>query len=326
MRADRLLLLLAHLEARGRLTTDRLAEELDVSRRTVLRDLYALRVAGFPVNTESGPGGGCWLEDSFRNRLLHLSRDEIAALFSLSIPSPLVELGVGGDLKSALVKLSAAFPASDDGVGRRTQPRIHLDSAPWTAPVDSAQYLALLHRAVLEDRWVRATFLRARTIRSSRRIAPYGLVAKATTWHVVWAGEDEHLRVDRAASILEAELLRETFSRPARFDLEEFWTAWRRQQEASGPQLAVTVRASRAALDALRQGALAPEDAPDATHLSADLRPHCVRLRFGSIEEARSQLLAFGGSVEVLDPLALRLTLADFAEQALRVYDERERR
>ena len=320
MRADRLLLLLALLESRGRLTTDHLARELEVSRRTVLRDLFALRVAGFPVNSVAGPGGGCWLEDSFRSRLLHLSRDEIAALFSLSVPSPLVELGVGGDLKGALLKLSAALPTSGDGAGRRAKPRVHLDSAPWTAPADSAQYLALLHRAVREDRWVRVTFLRARTIRSSRRIAPYGLVAKATTWYVVWAGEDEHLRVDRAASILEAELLRETFSRPARFDLEEFWTAWRRKKEGSGHQLTVTARVSRAALDALRHAALAPEEAPDATHLPDDLHPYCVRLRFSSIEEARSQLLAYGGSVEVLEPLALRLTLADFAVQASRIY------
>jgi predicted DNA-binding transcriptional regulator YafY len=139
----------------------------------------------------------------------------------------------------------------------------------------------------------------------------------------VWAGEDGRLRVDRAVGIVEAELLRDTFSRPARFDLEEFWTAWCRKQEGSGPQLAVTARVSRAALDALRHAALAPEEAPDATHLPDDLHPYCVRLRFSSIEEARSQLLAYGGSVEVLEPLALRLTLADFAEQTARVYAAR---
>jgi len=323
MRADRLLLLLALLESRGRLTTDHLARELEVSRRTVLRDVFALRVAGFPVNSVAGPGGGCWLEDSFRNRLLHLSRDEIAALFSLSVPSPLVELGVGGDLKGALLKLSAALPASGDGAGRRAKPRVHLDSAPWTAPTDSAQYLALLHRAVLEDRWVRATFLRARTIRSSRRIAPYGLVAKATTWYVVWAGEDGRLRVDRAVGIVEAELLRDTFSRPARFDLEEFWTAWCREQEGSGPQLTVTARVSRAAFDALRQETLAPEEMPDAADPHDVVRPYCIRLTFRSVEEARAQLLAYGGSVEVLEPLALRLTLADFAIQTAEVYAAR---
>jgi predicted DNA-binding transcriptional regulator YafY len=145
-------------------------------------------------------------------------------------------------------------------------------------------------------------------------------VAKATTWYVVWAGEDGRLRVDRAVGIVEAELLRETFSRPARFHLEEFWTAWCRKQEGSGPQFTVTARVSRAALDALRHAALALEDVADAMHLPDDLHPDCVRLRFSSIEEARSQLLAYGGSVEVLEPLALRLTLADFAVQASRIY------
>jgi predicted DNA-binding transcriptional regulator YafY len=83
--------------------------------------------------------------------------------------------------------------------------------------------LSTLHQAVLEDRWVRATFNRAHDIRSVRRIAPYGLVAKATTWYLVWAGEDAQLRVDRLARILDVELESETYARPEAFDLAEFW-------------------------------------------------------------------------------------------------------
>lgn len=324
MRADRLLLLLTLLQERGRMTTDQLADELEVCRRTVIRDLYALRVAGFPVDTERGPHGGCSLDDDFRNRLLRLSRNELSALFMTSVPAPLVELGVAADLKGALRKLSAALPAAHSDAERRVKQRIHLDSVPWSTPQESLQCLSTLHQAVLEDRWVQVTFERVDRIQSARRIAPHGLVAKAATWYVVWAGEDGRLRVDRVARVLEAELERGTFTRPEDFDLSGFWNAWCRNQEASGPHLLVTVRVSSAALDDLQSSsAVSIEVAGEGAGPRDVLRPHCVRMRFASVEEARSRLLAYGGSVEVLEPLALRLTLADFAEQAVRVYEAR---
>ncbi|MEW5826436.1 MAG: WYL domain-containing protein [Candidatus Bipolaricaulota bacterium] len=321
MRADRLLSLLALLESRGRLTTDHLARELEVSRRTILRDLFALRVAGFPVNSEAGPGGGCWLEDDFRNRLLHLSQDELSALFSVSIPAPLVELGVAGDLKGAFAKLASALPAVRGDTESRMRQRIHLDSVPWSAPSEAVPHLATLHRAVLEDRWVRGAFLRAGGVKSARRIAPYGLVAKATTWYVVWAGEDDRLRVDRVARVLEAALSRDVFTRPVDFSLSEFWAGWCRKQESGVPWVSVTARVSGTALASLeRSTGLHLELCPEADRSRDALRPRGVRMRFATLQEARSYLLAFGSSVEVLDPLALRLTLADFAEQTTRVY------
>jgi len=320
MRADRLLSLLALLESRGRLTTDHLARELEVSRRTVLRDLFALRVAGFPVSSVAGPGGGCWLEDDFRNRLLHLSQDELAALFSLSVPAPLVELGVAADLRGALGKLASALPPVRGNVETRMRQRIHLDSVPWSAPQEAVPHLPVLHRAVLEDRWVRATFLRAGDNRSERPIAPYGLVAKATTWYVVWAGGDGRLRADRVSRVVDARILRESFQRPTGFALAEFWASWCRVQDARQPLLVVTARVSPRALGVLQASrALRVESLPVPAG-SGSARPHTIRMRFTSIEEARARLLALGGDLEVLEPLALRLTLVDFAEQALRAY------
>ncbi len=321
MRADRLLLLLTTLQTRGRVTTARLAEELEVSRRTIIRDLYALRVAGFPVNTERGPSGGCWLDDDFRNRLLRLTQAELAALFTTNIPAPLVELGVAGDLQRALLKLSASLPASRSDVADQMGNRVHLDSVPWSAPREAVRHLSTLHQAVLETRWVRATFDRARGIRSVRRIAPHGLVAKATTWYVVWAGEDGQLRVDRVARVLEAELEVATFVRRDGFDLAEFWKAWCLRQEESASRFSATVRVSAAALADL-QGAASLHVAVSAqeAQLQDSALPYCVEITFGSIEEARSRLLAYGGSVEVIEPLALRMTLADFAQEAAAVY------
>ncbi|MBN1859049.1 HTH domain-containing protein, partial [Candidatus Bipolaricaulota bacterium] len=104
MRADRLLSLLMFLQNRGRTTTDRLAEALEVSRRTVIRDLYALRVAGFPVYTERGPHGGVYLHEEFRMQLTDLTGDELEALFTLSVPAALSDLGMESGAKGALHK------------------------------------------------------------------------------------------------------------------------------------------------------------------------------------------------------------------------------
>ncbi len=320
MRADRLLALLMFLQNRGRTTTDRLAEELEVSRRTVIRDLYALRVAGFPVYTERGPGGGVYLHEDYRMKLTDLTHDELEALFTLSVPAPLADLGMGAEAKGALLKLAAAQPMARRSVERDVRSRLYLDPDPWNASRVALPTLSAFRRAVWEDRWVRATFLRAHLVPIEREIAPHGLVAKGTGWYVVWCGRDGELRVDRVAAALDAELLDEQFERPPGFDLEEFWTTWAAAYEASRPffQAAVRVRS-----DVLSQ-------------LEHDLGRHIERagtseiasfwvevpMTFDDFEQARALLISFGGAVEVLDPPALRLSLADYARQIARLYED----
>jgi predicted DNA-binding transcriptional regulator YafY len=110
------------LQTRGRATAQELADELEVSERTIYRDMVALSTAGVPVYTERGPGGGCALVDSYRTTLTGLKEEEVHALFMLSIPTPLAELGVSQELKAALLKLSASLPSSRrQDVGRVRQ-------------------------------------------------------------------------------------------------------------------------------------------------------------------------------------------------------------
>jgi predicted DNA-binding transcriptional regulator YafY len=319
MRADRLLSLLMLLQTRGRMTAARLADELEVSERTVYRDLYALRVAGFPVYTERGPGGGCRLEETFRSRLTGLNASETEALFMTSIPAPLVELGVAPSLKGALLKLAAALPVGREAAQERVRQRIHLDPLPWSYAAQPIPHLATLHRAAFDDSLVDVTFQRIHRIRSDQQIAPYGLVAKATTWHVVWAGQDGRIRVDRVDRVLEARITRTRFDRPPDFDLPAFWQAWCRQHGANRPRYVVTLWADDAV------AGLAGERWGDASETiegaSGDGR-QLLRVSFPSLEEARAQLLALGGAVEVIEPRALRLTLADFARQSLRRHHE----
>ena len=152
MRADRLLSILLLLQGRGRMTAEELAEELEVSVRTIYRDIDALSAAGVPVYTDRGPGGGCSLLESYRTNLTGLTQSEVQALFMLSIPSPLVDLGVSQELRMALLKLSAALPKAAQRAEERARSRIHLDSTWWFQSGEPVPHLPTIQEALWTDR------------------------------------------------------------------------------------------------------------------------------------------------------------------------------
>ena len=314
MRADRLLSILMFMQTRGRTTTDRLALEFEVSRRTIIRDLYALRVAGFPVYTERGPHGGCYLHEGYRSTLTQLTTDEIAALFLSSIDQPLKDLGLSDPLRGAVLKLTAALPESRQRVRSRVADRIVLDSASWEERAESIGQLATLHRATMDDRWVSVAFSRPFGIRTERRIAPFGLVAKAGSWFVVWAGDDERIRVDRVDRVLSAVMTEDRFERPRVFDLGEFWARWSDRQLTQRPVLEVRLRVRKDALEYVKDALGARRGVfygvPTMSDEWAD-----IDVAFTFFGEARREILALGGAVEILSPESLRLSVVDFAEQ-----------
>jgi len=321
MRADRLLSLLMLLQTRGRMTAERLAGELEVSVRTVYRDVYALRVAGFPVYSERGLGGGCYLHKDYRMRLTDLTEGELAALFTMTVPTPLVDLGVGQQAKGALLKLAAALPATRRDVEQHVRNRIHLDPESWNPSREPLPCLAQLRQGVWQDRWVKTTFLRIRGIIVTREIAPYALVAKSSTWNVIWAGRDAKLRVDRASTVIDAALLDEKFTRPEDFDLSVFWSKWVSTAEANRAVFSVVAIAKQDVISMLEReigkGRLAK-----LTIQEPDNRQR-VELKFEFLTQARSILLSFGGAIEVLSPEALRRSMADFGEQIQSAYRDR---
>lgn len=319
MRADRLLALLLLLQTHGRMTAGDLARELEVSERTIYRDLDALGAAGVPVYTERGPGGGCALLDSYRTSLTGLTDGEVRALFMLSQPSPLADLEVGRDLKAALRKLSAALPAGRQDQEAWLRQRLHLD---WSgsAVASRSPHLAALQRAAWEDRRVRVAYRRDDAPHRptfERTVDPYGLVAHASEWYVMW-GIDSRVQAFPVAGLLAVETLAEAFLRPPGFDLAAVWAAWRDEQEVA--QHAYKVRALVAVEAITRLPLLIGVDA-DAVPVASEGGWAAVTLTFASLEDARARLLALGGAVEILTPLPLRLSLADFARQAAARYE-----
>jgi len=319
LRADRLLSLLMLLQTRGRMTAEGLATELEVSVRTIYRDLTALSISGIPVYCERGPGGGVGLVEEYRTTLTGLTPDEARALFMMSVPAPLAQLGVDRELKAALLKLSASLPDSRRSDETRARQRIHLDSSWWFQAEDAVPCLQTLQQAVWNDHMMRIKFITFFGRQVEQVVKPYGLVAKANLWHLVydWQGK---VRVVRVSQVVEAELLAETFIRPAEFDLAAFWEQWCAAYESQPPFVA-RVRLLPQVLDSLRyhleerfRHLLAKNAPPDADGWVT------LDLPFESFETARTRLLGLGRAVEVLAPGPLRKSILDYAEQIIDFY------
>lgn len=321
MRADRLLSLLMLLQSRGILTARTLAKELETSVRTIYRDVEALSAAGVPVYAEKGPGGGITLLDSYRTTLTGLTADETRALFMLNIPPALAQLGVSQELKAALLKLRAALPASRRAEEERTRQRFHLDAIWWSQGEEPAPYLQLIEQAVWADQRLRLVY---RTFFGSQIEAvaePLGLVAKTSVWYLIYV-EAEAVRVVRVSDLLHAEVMPQHFTRPPGFDLAAFWQTWCAEVQ-SRPRLAARVRAAPELVNDLpryfgrairEQIAQAAPDEQGWVELT---------LTFEDFFSARERLLGFGRAVEVLAPLPLRESVADFAKQIVSLYRER---
>jgi predicted DNA-binding transcriptional regulator YafY len=320
MRADRLIAMLMLLQARGRMTAQALAVELEVAERTIYRDVDALGAAGVPLYCEAGPGGGIELLDSYRTTLTGLTDAEVRALFSLSVPETLAPLELDGDLRAALRKLAAALPAA-----RRThdalQPDVFIDAEGWGQGEEPVPHLLLLHRAVRARRCVALRYRRFSGAEVTATVAPLGLVAKAGAWHLVFQRADRTWALP-VADVLEADLTEEPFAPPAGFDLARSWQELRRVTEQQRALYTATVRASPAVQrvlpryfgDAIR--ARLAQGARDAGGWVT------LTLTFATLDAARAALLAFGGGVEVLAPEPLRRSLLDYAEQITMVYEK----
>ena len=320
MRADRLLTLLMLLQTRGRMTAAQLAHALEVSVRTVYRDIEALGAAGVPVYAESGPGGGCALVEGYRTTLTGMTQDEVRALFMLSVPAPLAQLGVSRELRTALLKLTAALPAVRRADEERVRGRIHLDATGWATGDEAVPHLQTLYRAVWDDHRVYLAYETFLGVRLEPLVDPYGLVAKAGIWHLVCSSAGQ-MRVHRVAHLLDVRPAGERFLRPDDFDLAAFWNAFCVETERARPMYAATVRLAPALADLLPRyfGERARDLAsstPDAEGWTTAVLP------FESFEAARARILGFGGAAEVLAPEALRRSVADFAGQVVARYGQ----
>jgi predicted DNA-binding transcriptional regulator YafY len=325
VRGDRLLSILLQLQAGGRLTARELADRLEVSERTIHRDVEALSAAGVPVYAERGRGGGIALLEEFRTDLTGLTSDEARALFSFGGPQVAGQLGLGPNLETALRKLLAALPAAQRVGAQRARERLLVDTSPWLRGAGELPHLAPLQDAVWADRRVRLRYRRGEGTPVERVVDPLGLVAKAGTWYLLGetagAETSRQTRVYRVSRIEEVTDTGESFTRPPGFDLARAWAAAQTSFEARAPGYPTIVRVAPDHVGLFLRVSGGRLQEP-ATRLppGRDGWPR-FELVFPALGAARAVLLGLGPAVEVLAPEELQRELAAMARAVLLLYD-----
>ncbi|WP_118184792.1 helix-turn-helix transcriptional regulator [Paraburkholderia phosphatilytica] len=302
MRTSRLVSIVLLLQVRGRVTAQALADEFEVSLRTVYRDIDQLSAAGVPVYADRGPGGGFALLDGYRTDLTGMTRAEAEALSIAGVPGAAVDLGLAEQLRTAQLKLVAALPdtAADTS---RIGARLHIDTVDWYRRPAPTPHLPLLASAVWDQKRVAMQY-QGWDVAGPRSCDPLGLVLKAGDWYLV-ARARTQTRIYKVANMSRLEVLDETFERPRPFELAAEWTRLVARFERGLLKQHATLKVTRRGVERLdRLGAAAAAQAKIGPF---DANGWCeVTLPVEAPDIAAGQLLTFGAEVRVLEPEVLR--------------------
>jgi predicted DNA-binding transcriptional regulator YafY len=324
VRAARLVQLLLLLQTRGQVSAPELARELEVSVRTVYRDLEALSAAGVPVYSEPGRHGGARLVDGYRTRLTGLTTDEADAVLLTGLPDAAAELGLGTVLAAAQLKVLAALPPELRSRATRVRERFHLDAPGWFRRTEELPHLETVADALWADRSLVVRYDRRGEV-VERRLDPLGLVLKAGTWYLV-ARHGSDIRTYRVSRIVDAVCLEDTFERPEAFDLGGHWSessgAFERAMQTVRVVALVepeSVMWLRSVLDPSSWEELESE-LPAAMAAPAPDGRVVVAFGMEQLEMAVSELLRMGARLEVLEPPELRRAIAATARAMVQRY------
>jgi predicted DNA-binding transcriptional regulator YafY len=302
MKSDRLLSVLLLLQARGRATERELAERLEVSQRTIHRDLEALSAARVPVVALRGSQGGWELEKGWRTQVPGLDESELQALL-MAQPRALGHPRLRAAAESALNKLMAALPAPLREQAAAVRERLHIDPAGWWDTGEDLSALPVVQDAVSRERKLSFDYVRADGEKSARTADPLGLVVKGTTWYLV-ANTAKGMRTFRISRMATVTVLAAGFKRPARFDLAEHWRRSTESLQRQRGRYPVTLLLAE---DRERRlAAHCKVTRVEDKQAMADPGWLALRADFDDIDQARFLVMGFGTRACVLDPPELR--------------------
>ena len=322
MRASRLITVLLLLQTRGRMTAQQLADELEVSVRTVYRDVEELSASGIPVYADRGTHGGFQLVEGYRTRLTGLTPEEAEALFLSGYPGPAAQLGLGTVLAAAQLKVLAALPPELRSRAARLRQRFHLDAPGWFQEPDVTPHLQQIAEAVWADRRLGMHYRRGSDDAVVERVVdPLGVVLKAATWYLV-ARHEGGMRTYRVSRIADLEML-DRFERPEDFDLAGYWDHSVAAYAGSLPRFRATVKLRG---DGLERLALIIGDGQARQALAAAAGPDAdgwvtASISLEELWHAEANLLQLGPDAQVVEPSELRERVAAAARAVASIYD-----
>ncbi|MCA9890264.1 MAG: YafY family transcriptional regulator [Anaerolineae bacterium] len=318
MRADRLLSLMFLLHANGRMTAADLSEQLEVSERTVYRDIDALSVAGVPVYTQQGINGGIFLDENYRISLTGLSREQVASLFAASEVGPLADLGLKRAAEDSLLKLFATLPQSQRQAVQTMRSRLYIDPHGWFHEDNIPEILPPLQQAVWDDCQVEIMYEAVGDAPKTRVLDAYSLVSKSDVWYLVGRKEDGEFRSYRLSRLKTVRVLDTHFQRDPDFDLADYW-----QQARAGflQEMSRLFGRFHASLHvhpdaywyfgSFLEGRFERMGEPDERGWIP------VSIVMAGIEEAAMHILSLGNRVWVDEPEALRETVYNRAKSVV---------
>jgi predicted DNA-binding transcriptional regulator YafY len=317
MRASRLLSILILLQLRGRLTAEELADEFEVSERTIYRDIDALSMAGVPVYGDRGPGGGFALLDGYQTRLTGLAADEVEAMPMIGLANVATDLGLGHAASAAQRKLLAALPRGRQQSADRVAERVHFDPVDWYRAAEPLPHLPAITRAVLDQRLVT---MRYESWRGTREweVEPLGLVMKAGIWYLVATGRGKK-RIFRLSNMDNVTVLTEGLVRPDAFDLPVWWQAEQARFDAELFSEIATLRVSP--LGRQRLAALSPRGAAAVRACKAEGWA-MVEMAIENSDHGARELLGLGAEIEVIAPANFRARVHSLAQALARLHDD----
>lgn len=317
MRADRLLSILLMLQNGGKKTTKYLAEQLEVSERTIMRDMESLSLAGIPVYAERGSSGGWLLEESYRTNLTGMTPEELLSLLLSGQSHLMAELGIGQQFDAAYQKLLAASPRSVRQDAEAIRQKIHIDGAGWHSAHEPLPCLPVVQEALWADRRLCFRYLKGEEL-VDRIVSPLGLVAKRSTWYLVAESEGK-LRTYRVSRMAQATICEEPCSRrPDGFDLAAYWEESVQQFKQQLPRYPAKVRLTLGQVRRLERERFIKVINHNA---SADMPGWTLAdMEFNTLDSAISILLSCGPEAEVLEPEELRQQVSSAAKAIWQIY------
>lgn len=289
-----------------------LARRLEVTKRTVLRDMDALSTAGIPIYAEHGRGGGFALVPGYRPDVEELTSAEARALFVAGGRGTAEALGLGDSFRSALHKLGSALPDHEHRLVEHVRNRIVLDTGGWQRDPDTLGALAEVQAAVLDDERIRIRYQSKQAAAPGERtVDPWGLLQAGTTWYLVAAhrGRSRSYRISRISAVRR---LGTPAHRPPDLDLRAVWEQMR-DDFRQVPGTEVVLRIHRPRLPMVLRSlsvTLLAEPRPAADD------PDVFHMRVRTLRAAAALLVGFGSEVEVLSPDDLRAEIVTIAERA----------
>ena len=318
MRADRLFSIVLLLQAHHQMTARDLASRLEVSERTIHRDMEALSGAGIPVVAARGLGGGWSLLGEYRTSLTGLTEPEIQSLFVTTPAKVLTDLRLEKAADGALLKLLASLPTTFRRGAERARQRIHVDVSGWSRREEAVPFLPILQEALWLERKLQISYERGPDCEAVQRlIAPFGLVAKGSAWYLVGA-VDGQVRNYRVSRITHAEVLNEHAEIPADFELATFWQQSATVFRSNVPNYVAQFWVAPEVLLRLNfAGRFARVTETDETDARGWRK---VVVGFDVEEMACEYAVSFGPNLEVIQPLSLREKVIDMAQATLNFY------